>query len=74
MQLFGEENSAKVRLDHNLWYMYLQTPGLKRALLALIHEGGSTEELSAWRCTRLGLRAVEQHFSGIQLELNILLI
>lgn len=70
MQLFGEENSTEVRLVHNLWYVYLQTPGLKWVVSALIHEGGSTEELGTWRCMRLRLGAVKQHFSGIQLELT----
>lgn len=54
------ESSAEVRVDHNLWYVYLQTPGLKRALFCTDLKDGNTEDRGMRRCTvaRLGLGAV----------------
>lgn len=72
MQPFGEENSAKVQLEHSLSWLYLPARGLTRPLSALILGGASTKEYGTWRCTapRLGLQTGSEHFSVIQLELT----
>lgn len=71
MRPFGEENSAKVQLEHSLLWLYVPARVFACGLFTLIVEGGSTKEYGTRRCTvtRLGLKTGGEHFSVIQLEL-----